>query len=198
MLPIKKRRRLIVLLSLVAVSGLGFDLITRHLHAKEPTPKDAAVDNLREAEVVSDLSAEEMAREILVLQEQLGGSIVPKLDMPSQEPPHWRNQGNSPVGNALITDQEPWHTRHAQLPARHGNSVMERKRIEVLRETAFNLDRMAHDLEQLELYGQADSVRETGHRLRHDARNLKQQMQSSHRDPGNTLQPRRSTRPPGR
>lgn len=198
MLPIKKRRRLVVLLLLAAVSGLGFDRITRHLHAKETTSDAMVTDAPRDTVVASDLTAEEMAREILKLQEQLGGSIVPNMEIPSQEPPQWQNQLNSPVGNALITDQEPWPTSRAELPTRHGQSVMERKRIEVLRESAFNLDRMAHELEQLELYGQADSVRETGHRLRQDARQLKQQMQSSRRATSNAHSPRESTRPRGR
>ncbi len=173
MLPIKKRQRLVVLMSFVVVLAIGIDQITRHLSAKEPSPQQGHIEALRDTEVVSDRSSEEMAREILMLQQQLGGSIVP-----AAEPQRWLRSGD-PLGKALITDREVIRSRHTHSPSAADLPSHQLKKIETLREAAFDLDRTAHELERLDLYEQADALRSVASRLRRDARGFKQQSARS-------------------
>lgn len=94
----------------------------------------------------------DVAREVVKLQEELGGSItkdfgagppwVPAQPYPPQQPPHvWRPLPQSPVA--------------------------------ALRDVAWQLEQSAHVLESLDLYSQADALRETADRLRKDARRMK-------------------------
>jgi hypothetical protein len=91
----------------------------------------------------------EVAREVLRLQEELGGSVASGfgaphevVSVPPQQPPQpWRPMPKSPVL--------------------------------ALRETAWQLDQSAHVLESLDLYDQADALRETADKLRKDARGMK-------------------------
>jgi hypothetical protein len=86
--------------------------------------------------------------EIRHLQEALGGSQVDRF-------PSLRNQ---PVENE---PQRPWASRSAIAPP---------EAICALRDGAAKLDEIANRLEQLELYAQADAIREQAQRLRLDAR----------------------------
>lgn len=86
--------------------------------------------------------------EIRHLQEALGGSQVDRF-------PSLRNQ---PVENE---PQRPWASRSATTPP---------EAICALRDGAAKLDEIANRLEQLELYAQADAIREQAQRLRLDAR----------------------------
>lgn len=95
---------------------------------------------------VSSASAEEVAREILDIQNQLGGSIVPA----------------SPV-----------ELLHAPADSPRQLSGALRTRINHLRDTAWKLDSAAHRLECVDLYGQADALRELASELRLDARSMK-------------------------
>ena len=119
------------------------------------------------AAVASDLEpvpAEEIASEVLRLQQQMGGSVLrdraelqgwdhaPRTP-DTQEAPPWPN---SPSRVELIEARRPI------------NKVIE------LREAAWQLDTTAHRLENLDLYEQADALRGVASRLRHDARKMKQ------------------------
>jgi len=99
-----------------------------------------------------DASAEAVAREILEIQKELGGSIVPSL---SYQPPHPR--ADSPQRIMVTTET----------------------RIDHLRDTAWRLDSASHRLECNDLYSQADALRALASRLRQDARDIKGQSTKS-------------------
>ena len=117
--------------------------------------------------VASDLEpvpAEEMAQEILRLQQQMGGSVVDNRT----ELQGWDYAPRTPDSQ----EAPPWPT----LPSR--NAFVETNRpsnkVHELREAAWQLDTTAHRLERLDLYEQADALRDVASRLRHDARKIKQ------------------------
>ena len=95
---------------------------------------------------------DEVAREILKIQQEIGGSVV---DLPSAElvSPSL-NTEELVISSANIgeKDQEP---------------------VTALREASLQLDLVAHRLELLDLYSQSDATRELAQRLRQDARALK-------------------------
>ncbi|MDZ4658258.1 MAG: hypothetical protein SH868_11830 [Bythopirellula sp.] len=93
---------------------------------------------------------QDVAREVLRLQEEMGGSIVSDF----QPEPAW----NAPPTPPPVP--HPWR------PA-VSSPVL------ALRETAWQLEQSAHLLESLDLYSQADALRETADRLHKDARKLK-------------------------
>lgn len=88
-------------------------------------------------------SSEEVAREILEIQNQLGGSIVKSL----AEENSWLAPTPSP----------------ASAP------------VAALREAAWQVTAAAHRLELVDLYRQADAMRELASQLRQDARNMKRE-----------------------
>jgi hypothetical protein len=93
----------------------------------------------------------------------MGGSITRHLSEPQPAPPLPRPLAQSP---------------------HHWRPLLESP-VAVLRETAWQLDQSAHRLETLDLYDQADALRETANRLRRDAREMKVQsadVQSKSRD----------------
>jgi hypothetical protein len=93
---------------------------------------------------------QDVAREVLRLQEEMGGSIVSDF----------RPEGVShPQANPQPLPL-PWR------PAMTSPVL-------ALRETAWQLEQSAHLLESLDLYSQADTLRETADKLRRDARKLK-------------------------
>ncbi len=93
---------------------------------------------------------QDVAREVLRLQEEMGGSIV--SDFATQS--GWNTPPNpSPV-------PQPWR-------GVHNSPVL------ALRETAWQLEQSAYLLESLDLYSQADALRETADKLRIDGRKLK-------------------------
>ena len=111
---------------------------------------DSPIGTSGPAAVASDLGpvpAEEIAREVLRLQQQMGGSVV-------ENRPSLQGWKDSPGPVAL--------------KASPGNKVCE------LREAAWQLDITAHRLEKLDLYDQADALRDVADRLRRDARKMKQ------------------------
>lgn len=93
-------------------------------------------------------NAEEVAREILEIQNQLGGSIVKA----SAGADGWPSPTATPLASSP-----------AQVPA--------------LREAAWQVTAAAHRLELVDLYRQADALRELASQLRHDARNLKREAE---------------------
>ncbi|MGI9429690.1 MAG: hypothetical protein ACR2NM_13595 [Bythopirellula sp.] len=150
-----------------------------------PVPAQTAVASDRGEE-----SAQEVARELLRLQQQLGGSVVddrPQLEnLPAevdsyvpagdfrhrhQLTPHDTTLLTWPQEQALATDRSP-------VPALRGANPAGGSKVSMLRETALLLDTKAHDLELLDLYEQADSLRAVATRLRSDARAMKRDAAS--------------------
>jgi len=121
----------------------------------------------RTATVASDLQpppAKEIAREVLQLQQQMGGSIVRNrtgLQGWNQSPGPVTSEKSSP-GNS-----------HSPLIALKSTSPSPIHQVDALREAAWQLDRTAHHLEKLDLYDQADALRSVAGRLRRDARKRK-------------------------
>lgn len=118
---------------------------------------DSPLEKNRPAAVASDyetasepVPAKEIAREVLRMQQQMGGSVV--TDRPNLQ--GW-NPSPSPVTPETAPINKPT------------NKVNE------LREAAWQLDTTAHRLENLDLYDQADALRDVANRLRHDAREMK-------------------------
>ena len=95
-------------------------------------------------------SAEEVAREILEIQNQLGGSIVKASAMADS----WLSPSPAPLASASV-------------------------QVTTLREAAWQLAAAAHRLELVDLYSQADSLRELASQLRHDARNMKRDAEKT-------------------
>ena len=97
-------------------------------------------------------SAAEVAREILEIQNQLGGSIVKASVMEDS----WFTLSPAP-------------TPLASAPAP----------VAALREAAWQVVAAAHRLEIVDLYSQADALRELASQLRHDARNMKREAEKT-------------------
>ncbi len=95
-------------------------------------------------------SAEEVAREILEIQNQLGGSIVKASAMADS----WLSPSPASLASASV-------------------------QVTALREAAWQLAAAAHRLELVDLYSQADSLRELASQLRHDARNMKRDAEKT-------------------
>lgn len=125
-------------------------------------------------------SAEEVARQVLELQEQMGGSIVrnraqlrgmPQFQnsQPMQQPSHF----NAPPDTTLLAD--PLDVRDPfPYSRREPRDPSPPSRVVTLREAAWQLDTTAHRLENMDLYEQADALREVAGKMRRDARKMKQ------------------------
>jgi hypothetical protein len=100
--------------------------------------------------VAPPLSSQDVAREVLRLQEEMGGSIVTDWNTaPTQVDP----------------TQRAIYQPNVELPAAPA--------VQIMRESARQLEYSAHQLESLDLYSQADSLREMAHNLRLEARKLR-------------------------
>jgi hypothetical protein len=98
-----------------------------------------------------------VAREILRLQEELGGSVVSRME-PN---PTWNSSPRPSLRDGARADSpHPWRPMFSSP-------------VVALRETAWQLEQSAYWLESLDLYSQADALRETANKLRRDARELK-------------------------
>lgn len=84
----------------------------------------------------------EVAREIAKIQQQLGGSIVKGSNLESLAAPE-------PAGASLTYSPST---------------------VSAIREAAWQLDKSAHNLESLDLYHQADALRELATQFRQEAR----------------------------
>lgn len=138
-----------------------------------------------------DLTPEAVAREIITIQQQLGGPAVS---------PQWPHSGN-PSSKALITDHPDFadprtvsSTQSSYANFQSSRANPQAKKVETLREVAFRLDATAHELEKLDLYEQADSLRQVASRLRKDARALKQELPSGTFSPPTQLPVNRTDR----
>jgi hypothetical protein len=127
--------------------------------AVDETPVAAAVVTDQPA---ADLSPEEVVREVIRLQEEMGGSIVTDLDveLPQREPPR------------TPARRSDWQDR-SRTPSRDRWRDPTPTAVNILRETARQLEQSAHQLESLDQYQQADAIREMADKLRHEARNMK-------------------------
>ncbi len=146
----------------VACLGLAPGVLRAEVFVDE-TPGE----NNRPAAVASDLEpvpAEEIAREVLRLQQQMGGSVVENRT----ELQGWDHAPRTPD----LQEAPPWPTRPSRNDSIEANRPIH-KVIE-LREAAWQLDTTAHRLENLDLYEQADALRDVASRLRRDARKMKQ------------------------
>ncbi len=154
-----------VFFSLVAYLGLHVAVPT--LQA-EVFVDDSPAESTRPAVVASDMTparAAEVAREVLRLQQQMGGSVVRnRTGLQSWDNSSWPVTPNEAP---LFSPHDDLDARRQTLPERSVNKVSE------LREAAWQLDTTAHRLESLDLYDQADALRDVAHRLRHDAREMK-------------------------
>jgi hypothetical protein len=135
---------LTVCLSLVSIATVWAD----NNEPAEPLVESAIVTD---APRPPEISPEEVAREVLRLQQEMGGSIVTGFGVPAT----WNAPANVPT-----TQHEP-------------NPVAGVSPIRALREVAWQLDQSAYLLESLDLYEQADSLRETAGKLRTESRRLK-------------------------
>ena len=117
----------------------------------------------------SDTEAEEIARQVLKLQEQLGGSII-QTSQSLEETPGLLQ----PSQASGVPLPSPPHTKYKRGAKKQ--LALAHHRINSLRNAAWQLDSTAHQLEQLDQYPQADALRELAHRLRHDARGQKQAL----------------------
>ncbi|TWU28281.1 hypothetical protein [Bythopirellula polymerisocia] len=126
----------------------------------EPSNPGAAIAS--DESPASSQDAVNVALELLRIQEELGGSIVSDFAEPAQ--------GHAPVWNPPPVSSTP--------PARPHSSWVPRtlSPVEALRQTSWQLEQSAHLLESLDLYDQADAVRETAAVLRSDAREIKSQQ----------------------
>jgi len=109
----------------------------------------------REKRIEAELGApsdgpERMAPELRRIQRALGGSVVDQFDTLQPDP------------------RQP----EARRPSGERDERERRTRTEALRESAWQLDTAANRLENLDLYRQADRLREQAQRLRLDARDM--------------------------
>jgi hypothetical protein len=136
---------LTVCLSFVTIATVWADS-EGAVHAAPTTPAVAT-----DLPVAPPLSSREVAREVLRLQEEMGGSITQGFEANAT----WEAPLAEPTGRP---QSQPLPT---ESPVR------------ALREVAWQLDQSAYLLESLDLYEQADSLRETAGKLRQDARGMK-------------------------
>ena len=111
-------------------------------------------------------TAEEVAQELLEIQQQLGGSIVEQSPQLSE----W-NGAPASLGQNTSLPSSVWGTLWTP-PAAAG----EHPPVAALRGSAWQLDMAAHRLESHDLYRQADALRKMAEQLRGDARVLKQDI----------------------
>jgi hypothetical protein len=127
---------------------------------------------LLSAAIVADAHGDEappnVVREIREIQKELGGSVVQgysELWGAKAEP---RDGAKPPLGRELGVERQAAGAVWAS--DNDGRPREATLRVEALREAAAKLDEMANLLEPLELYSQADALREQAQRLRLDAR----------------------------
>jgi hypothetical protein len=135
---------LTVFLSLFTIASVWADTV-------EPTEPQVNSAIVTDTPQTQEATPEEVAREVLRLQEEMGGSITDGFGVPAT----WNAPANEPTNQP-----QPAVTR-ALSPIR------------ALREVAWQLDQSAYLLESLDLYEQADSLRVTAATLRRDAREMK-------------------------
>ena len=135
------------------------DSVSTEIESSDEAPR-------RETRPPISPTAEEVAKQLLEIQQQLGGSIVdqsPRLSEWSGAPPS--------IGQSASLPSLAWDTFWGP-PATAG----EHPPVAALRASAWQLDTAAHRLESHDLYRQADALRKMAEQLRGDARVLKQDI----------------------
>ncbi len=131
---------------------------------------DRPVATNRPAAIASDLEPvppEEIAREVLRLQQQLGGSVV--TDRPSLQ--DW-DESPMPATPKQATAYRP-KTKLSASDYTPDYTPRPIDKVGELRKAVWQLETTAHRLENLELYDQADALRHVANQLRNDAREMK-------------------------
>lgn len=129
---------------------------TTSVHGQPAEKVDAEVPRVGDA--IANRQ-EDFAQEILEIQNELGGSVVDK---------------KFPAEQVLELVQKDARRRAATTT---GASVPSpTQQIVALRETAWQLESSAHRLEKLDLYEQADSLRQLARRIRQEARDRREQQ----------------------
>ncbi len=118
--------------------------------------------------------AEEVAREVLRLQQQMGGSVVKNR----AELQGWDYAPRTPDS----LEAPPWPISPPRVEQINASKPIDKPvdKVGELREAAWQLDTTAHRLEKLDLYDQADALRGVASRLRHDARKMKNDKPASY------------------
>ena len=156
--------------------AVAASVLVAHPGRAEVIVDDEPPELPRSTAVASDLepaSVEEIARELLQLQQQMGGSVV---DGRAQ-----LQDWNAASGPVTPQDAPAWSAYPPLAPTvqSHAAFSSHSNKVHELREAAWQLDTTAHRLEKLDLYDQADALRGVASRLRRDARELKQHTTSS-------------------
>ena len=89
------------------------------------------------------------------------GQVVPVRDLPLP-PPQYHQPGQFIATNPYVPGPPPHHAKPGPRPPKV-----------LLQDTAFDLERMAHELDKADLYGEADALRGAANRLRMSARQQK-------------------------
>lgn len=106
-------------------------------------------------------SPEAVAREVIRLQEELGGSIAAQF-------------GRVPMLEKVPGKDRLWHVREDI-----GDRPQQESPVVALRAVSWQLEKSAHRLELLDLYDQADALREAAAMIREEARLRKQNGNST-------------------
>lgn len=154
MFKIGNHRQSFIITIFVVAAGYGI------AHAEsESVPQPESV-----AAVVTDgpqaptMTPQEVAREVVRIQGELGGSIV--SDLGTTDP--W------PAPSTSHTQQ-----RRSTVP------VASHAAVNILRESARQLEQSAHQLESLDLYPEADKLRAMANQLRQQARKIRAEVSST-------------------
>ena len=179
----------------IIANAFVIQLIAVHSVSAEVIVDDEPRQLQRSSAVASDIapvSVEDVAREVLQLQQQMGGSVVE--DRPQL-------QGWGPNSGPVTPREAPARSAYPPLGAAVSNRAAfpgHAIKVDELREAAWQLDTTAHRLEKLDLYDQADALRSVASRLRRDAREMKQRANSSAAERLRFVPPSSSTTAPGK
>ena len=168
-----------LLLALAAGARIGPS--TQTAQGADPVPGADIPANETATTPQTALSAAKVARELLQLQQQQGGSIVydrPGLAGWPVDRPALPTDRQVPVGRPLEVwdrDPEPATPSSPRTPPRRSLRRSAPSAVDSLRAASWQLETTAHRLEKLDLYNQADALRELAHQLRLDARTRQQE-----------------------
>jgi len=170
------------LLGVIAVSAYAGDrlLDPRDRPSAEASDRVDALDSPRRTED----PAQQAAREILEQRGSIVDGLRDRFEPPAQAHAGWPNppDGYRRATDSLQPASPGWpHQAGFQQPA--VGSSPETNKVTSLRTAAWQLDTTAHRLEGIDLYEQADALREVAGRLRKDARKIKQSISSEKRKP---------------
>ena len=147
-------------LVLASIKSLGAEQ-PDHKNLIEQKPAPAGLANH-----TTDDQAAEVARQVLELQQQLGGSIIDQSQTLAKKNQHTNKKSPQATREKSKSSKKP------KSAARTNNPNARHKKVSALRNASWQLETSAHKLENLNLYHHADNLRKLAQRLRQDARNL--------------------------